>query len=57
MQSLFYEFIISGEDLCRKGAVSAEALLVQLGNVSAKLDAAFKMAQLIRIEVHGSSRP
>jgi quinol monooxygenase YgiN len=53
-QNLFYEFSINGDEVfCREGYVNAEALLVHLGNVSAMLDAALKIAELIRIEVHG----
>src|SRR5437763_1138678 len=48
-QNLFYEFSINGDEVfCREGYVNAEALLLHLGNV-----AAMKLAELIRIEVHG----
>lgn len=33
--------------------VNAEALLEHLGNVAAMLEATMKLAELIRIEVHG----
>ena len=53
-QNLFYEFTINGDEVfCREGYLNAEALLVHLGNVRAMLEAALKMAELIRIEVHG----
>jgi hypothetical protein len=53
-QNLFYEFIINGDEVfCREGYVNAEALLEHLGNVKAMLEAALKLAELIRIEVHG----
>jgi quinol monooxygenase YgiN len=53
-QNLFYEFSINGDEVfCREGYVNAEALLLHLGNVAAMLEAALKMAELIRIEVHG----
>ena len=53
-QNLFYEFTINGDEVfCREGYVDAEALLEHLGNVAAMLEAALKMAELIRIEVHG----
>jgi quinol monooxygenase YgiN len=52
--NLFYEFTISGDEVfCREGYVNAEALLEHLGNVSEMLEAALKLAELIRIEVHG----
>ncbi len=38
---------------CREGYVNAEALLEHLDNVSAMLAVALKMADLIRLEVHG----
>ena len=53
-QNLFYEFTINGDEVfCREGYVNAEALLEHLGNVGAMLDAALKLAELIRLEVHG----
>ena len=53
-QNLFYEFSINGDVVfCREGYVNAEALLDHLRNVSAMLEATMKMAELIRIEVHG----
>ena len=53
-QNLFYEFSINGDEVfCREGYVNAEALLLHLGNVAEMLEAAMKMAELIRIEVHG----
>ena len=53
-QNLFYEFSINGEEVfCREGYVNAEALIKHLDNVRAMLEAALKMADLIRIEVHG----
>jgi quinol monooxygenase YgiN len=53
-QNLFYEFTINGDEVfCREGYLNAEALLEHLGNVAAMLEAALKMAELIRIEVHG----
>ncbi|HEY3663033.1 MAG TPA: hypothetical protein VGL24_07760 [Chthoniobacterales bacterium] len=52
--NLFYEFTINGDEVfCREGYVNAEALLEHLDNVSAMLAAALKMADLIRLEVHG----
>src|SRR5205809_5188874 len=52
--NLFYEFSINGDEVfCREGYVNAEGLLLHLGNVAAMLEAAMKLAELIRIEVHG----
>ncbi len=52
--NLFYEFTINGDEVfCREGYINAEALLAHLENVGAMLAQALKMAELIRIEVHG----
>ena len=52
--NLFYEFTVNGDEVfCREGYVNAEALLAHLENVGAMLAEALKMADLIRIEVHG----
>lgn len=52
--NLFYEFTINGDEVfCREGYLNAEALLAHLENVGAMLAAALKMADLMRIEVHG----
>ena len=52
--NLFYEFTINGDEVfCREGYINAEALLAHLENVSAMLEQALAMADLIRIEVHG----
>ena len=52
--SLFYEFTINGDEVfCREGYVDAAALLAHLENVGAMLAEALKMADLIRLEVHG----
>ena len=52
--NLFYEFTINGDEVfCREGYVNAEALLEHLQNVAAMLAEALKMADLIRLEVHG----
>lgn len=53
-QNLFYEFTINGDEVfCREGYVNAGALLAHLENVGAMLAEAFKIADLIRLEVHG----
>lgn len=52
--NLFYEFTINGDEVfCREAYVNAEALLEHLENVGSMLAAALKMADLIRVEVHG----
>jgi quinol monooxygenase YgiN len=52
--NLFYEFTINGDEVfCREGYVNAEALLEHLENVGAMLAETLKMAELIRLEVHG----
>ncbi len=52
--SLFYEFSINGDEVfCREGYINAEALLAHLENVGEMLEATLKLAQLVRLEVHG----
>jgi quinol monooxygenase YgiN len=52
--NLFYEFTVSGDEVfCREGYVNAEALLEHLENVGEMLAAALKIADLVRVEVHG----
>lgn len=53
-KNLFYEFTINGEEVfCREGYVDAAGLLAHLENVGALLAEALKIADLIRLEVHG----
>ena len=53
-KNLFYEFSVSGHKVfCREGYMDAEGLLAHLDNVGALLTQALKMADLIRLEVHG----
>jgi quinol monooxygenase YgiN len=53
-KNLFYEFSVNGDEVfCREGYVDAEGLLHHLDNVGALLTQALKMADLVRIEVHG----
>ena len=53
-KNLFYEFSVNGNKVfCREGYVDAEGLLAHLDNVGALLALALKMADLIRVEVHG----
>ena len=53
-KNLFYDFTINGDEIfCREGYDGAEALLTHLENVGALLAEALKIADLIRLEVHG----
>ena len=53
-KNLFYEFTVNGDEVfCREGYADAEGLLAHLENVGALLAEALKIADLIRLEVHG----
>jgi quinol monooxygenase YgiN len=53
-KNLFYDFTINGDEVfCREGYADAEGLLAHLENVGAPFAEALKIADLIRIEVHG----
>ncbi len=53
-KNLFYEFSINGDEVfCREGYVGAEGALAHLENVGALLAEAFKIADLVRLEIHG----
>ena len=53
-ENLFYGFTVNGDEiLCREAYESAEGLLAHLDNVAAPLSEMLKVADLIRIEVHG----
>jgi quinol monooxygenase YgiN len=53
-KNLFYEFTVNGDEVfCREGYADAEGLLAHLANVGALLAEAMKIADLIRLEVHG----
>ncbi|MDQ6656520.1 MAG: hypothetical protein M3Y80_11995 [Verrucomicrobiota bacterium] len=53
-KNVFYDFTISGEVVfCREAYADAEGLLAHLANVDALLQAAFKIADVTRLEVHG----
>jgi len=55
-ENLFYAFTVNGDEVfCREGYVDAEALLAHLENVGALLAEALKIADLTRLEVHGSA--
>jgi quinol monooxygenase YgiN len=56
-KNLFYEFSVKGEEVfCREAYVDAAGLLHHLDNVGAHLANAMKIADLIRLEVHGPAR-
>lgn len=51
---LHYAFSFSGDVAhCREGYIDAEGLLAHLDNVGPLLQEALKIADLVRIEVHG----
>jgi quinol monooxygenase YgiN len=53
-KNLFYGFSINGDEVfCREGYVDAGGVLAHLDNVGAMLAEAFKIADLIRLELHG----
>jgi quinol monooxygenase YgiN len=53
-ENLFYCFTVNGDEIfCREAYESAEGLLAHLENVSAPLAEMLKVADLVRVEVHG----
>ncbi len=53
-KNLFYGFTINGDEVfCREGYTDAEGVLAHLDNVGALLAEALKIADLIRVELHG----
>ncbi len=51
---LYYGFSFDGDEAhCREGYADAEGLLAHLGNVGELLGEALKVADIIRLEVHG----
>ena len=53
-KNLFYGFTINGDEVfCREGYTDAEGILRHLDNVGALLAEAFKIADLVRLELHG----
>ena len=56
-KNLFYDFTINGDEvLCREAYIDAEGLLAHLANVDALFKEALKIADLIRLEVHGPAQ-
>ena len=55
-KNLFYGFTINGDEVfCREAYTDADGLLAHLDNVGAILTEALKIADVIRLEVHGPS--
>jgi hypothetical protein len=53
-KNLFYEFTRNGDDVfCREGYTDADGLLTHLDNIGPLLSEALKMADLVRVDVHG----
>ena len=53
-KNLFYEFSVNGDEVfCREAYADAAGLLTHLDNVGALLAHAMKIADLVRLEVHG----
>ncbi len=51
---LYYGFSFDGDEAhCREGYADADGLLAHLGNVGALLGEALKVADIIRLEIHG----
>ena len=56
-KNLFYGFTINGDEIfCREGYTDAEGVLAHLDNVGEQLREAFKLADLIRVELHGPAK-
>lgn len=52
---LYYGFSFCGDEAhCREGYADAEGLLAHLDNVGAILEEALKIAEVARLEVHGT---
>jgi quinol monooxygenase YgiN len=53
-KNLFYGFTINGDEVfCREAYADADGILAHLDNIGAMLAEAMKIADLIRIELHG----
>jgi quinol monooxygenase YgiN len=56
-KNVFYGFTINGDEVfCREAYVDAEGVLAHLDNVGALLAEAMKIADLVRVELHGPAR-
>jgi quinol monooxygenase YgiN len=55
-KNLYYDFTINGDEVfCREAYAGAAGLLEHVANVSAALGELLKLADLTRLEVHGSA--
>ncbi len=53
-KNLFYEFSVNGDEIfCREGYADAAGLVTHLDNVGPLLAEALKVADLVRLDVHG----
>lgn len=53
-KNLFYGFTVNGDEVfCREAYTDAEGILKHLDNVGAMLAEAMKIADLVRLELHG----
>lgn len=53
---LFYDFTVCDDTVfCREGYIGAEGALLHIENVSDLLGDALKIAELLRLEIHGAS--
>ncbi len=53
-KNLYYGFTVNGDEIfCREAYADAEGVLAHLENVGPQLGEMLKMADLIRIELHG----
>jgi quinol monooxygenase YgiN len=53
-KNLFYGFTVNGDEVfCREGYSDAAGVLAHLENVGAMLAEAIKIADLVRVELHG----
>ena len=56
-KNLFYEFTINGDEVfCREGYTDAEGVMAHLDNVGLLLAELLKIADLIRVELHGPAK-
>ena len=56
-KNLFYGFTINGDEVfCREGYTDAAGVLAHLDNVGALLAEVLKIADLIRVELHGPAQ-
>jgi quinol monooxygenase YgiN len=55
--NLYYDFTINGDVIfCREAYAGAEGLLIHVENVGAVLAEFLKLAEVVRVEVHGSAQ-